>query len=57
MRKAHLSFECTQDGVEQVMNILGGNALALPNASMVNFVKPPEYLYGTAGFETFAQQG
>jgi hypothetical protein len=39
------------------MNILGGDALALPGASMVNFVKPSEYLYGTSGFDTFAQQG
>lgn len=47
----------TSDGKQRVMNILGGRQLSQPNASMVNFCDPCEYLYGTAGFDTFAQQG
>ena len=29
----------------------------LAGSRMVNFVPPSEYLYGTAGFDTFSQQG
>jgi len=47
----------TSDGTQRVMNILGGNQISGPDTAMVNFASPSEYLYGTAGFDSFAQQG
>ena len=43
----------TSDGAQRVMNILGG----VRGADMVNFVAPEDYIYGTRGWETYAQQG
>eukprot|EP00613_Pedinella_sp_CCMP2098_P044447 CAMPEP_0171775800 /NCGR_PEP_ID=MMETSP0991-20121206/56734_1 /TAXON_ID=483369 /ORGANISM="non described non described, Strain CCMP2098" /LENGTH=371 /DNA_ID=CAMNT_0012382057 /DNA_START=158 /DNA_END=1270 /DNA_ORIENTATION=+ len=58
LRFGHVAVRyTTKDGTQRVMNILGGPALALPDARMVNFVAPQEYLYGTGGFATYAQQG
>jgi hypothetical protein len=57
MRFGHVAVRyTTSDGVQRVMNILG-DLDAASDARMVNFVPPPEYLYGTRGFDTFAQQG
>lgn len=47
----------TSDGEQRVMNILGGHALDEPGEQMVNFAPPSEYLYGTAGFGRWSQQG
>lgn len=56
LRYGHVAVRyTTSDGTTRVMNILG--ALEAEGAQMVNFVPPAEYLYGTAGWETYAQQG
>ena len=56
LRFGHVAVRyTTSDGVQRVMNILG--SLDVEGSRMVNFVPPAEYLYGTAGWETFAQQG
>lgn len=58
LRFGHIAVRyTTKDGTSRVMNILGGEALGLPGARMVNFVNPAEYMYGVHGFETFSQQG
>jgi len=47
----------TSDGRQWVMNILGGKELDRPGNKMINFARPEEYLYGTAGFGGWSQQG
>lgn len=57
LRFGHVAVRyTTSDGVQRVMNILG-DLDAASDARMVNFVPPAEYLYGTRGYDTFAQQG
>eukprot|EP00967_Tisochrysis_lutea_P080136 scaffold109927_cov30-Tisochrysis_lutea.AAC.1 len=46
----------TSDGTQRVMNILGGKQLSGPDTAMVNFADPSDFLYGTDGFDTYAQQ-
>ena len=54
LRYGHVSVRyTTSDGRQRVMNILGG----VEGADMVNMVEPSDYLYGTHGWETWAQQG
>ena len=54
LRYGHVSVRyTTSDGRQRVMNILGG----VEGADMVNMVDPSDYLYGTHGWETYAQQG
>ncbi len=54
LRYGHVSVRyTTSDGRQRVMNILGG----VEGADMVNMVEPSDYLYGTFGWETYAQQG
>ena len=54
LRYGHVSVRyTTSDGRQRVMNILGG----VEGADMVNMVEPSDYLYGTHGWETYAQQG
>lgn len=56
LRYGHVAARyTTSDGVSRVMNILG--SLDSEGATMVNFVKPEDYLYGTHGWDTYAQQG
>jgi hypothetical protein len=53
LRFGHVSVRyTTSDGRQRVMNIFGG-----VEGDMVNFVEPSDYLYGTHGWETYAQQG
>ena len=54
LRYGHVSVRyTTSDGRQRVMNILGG----VEGADMVNMVEPSDYLYGTHGWDTYAQQG
>lgn len=54
LRYGHVAVRyTTSDGAQRVMNILGG----VEGADMVNFVEPSDYVYGTRGWETYAQQG
>ena len=54
LRYGHVAVRyTTSDGAQRVMNILGG----VEGADMVNFVDPSDYVYGTRGWETYAQQG
>lgn len=46
----------TSDGKQWVMNILGGDALDR-GGRMVNFGRPEDYLYGTAAYDGWCQQG
>ena len=56
LRFGHVAVRyTTSDGVQRVMNILG--SLETPGSQMVNFVPPEDYLYGTKGWTTYAQQG
>ena len=56
MRFGHIAIRyTTSDGQQRVMNILGD--FDEPDAQMINFVKPQDYIYGTQGWETYAQQG
>lgn len=56
LRFGHVAIRyTTSDGVQRVMNILGD--FDDPESSMVNFVEPSDYYFGTKGFESFAQQG
>ena len=57
LRFGHVAVRyTTSDGTQRLMNILG----ALDEAGtrrMVNFVAPDDYLYGTEGWDSWAQQG
>lgn len=56
LRFGHVAVRyTTSDGQQRVFNIMGD--FDEPDASMVNFVPPKEYMFGTAGFDTFSQQG
>ena len=56
LRYGHVAVRyTTSDGVSRVMNILG--TYDTDGAHMVNFVEPSDYIYGTAGWKSFAQQG
>jgi hypothetical protein len=56
LRFGHVAVRyTTSDGVQRVMNILG--SLDVEGSRMVNFVPPEEYLYGTRGWDSYAQQG
>ena len=54
LRFGHVAVRyTTSDGTQRVMNILGG----VDGADLVHFVDPADYLYGTRGWDTYAQQG
>lgn len=54
LRFGHVAVRyTTSDGTGRVMNILGG----VEGADLVHFVDPADYLYGTKGWDTYAQQG
>jgi len=56
LRFGHVAVRyTTSDGRQHVMNILG--TYDADGSQMVNFVEPSEYLYGTAGWDSYAQQG
>ena len=58
LRWGHVAVRyTTSDGTQRVMNILGGDAMHLEGARMVNFVPPADYIYGTRDFDTACQQG
>ena len=54
MRFGHIAIRyTTSDGTQRVMNILGN--LTDPNATLINFMDPSDYFYGTN--PQLAQQG
>lgn len=56
LRFGHVAVRyTTSDGKQRVFNIMGD--FDDPDAAMVNFVSPKEYIFGTSGFDTYAQQG
>jgi len=53
MASLTVAFSYTlSDGTQRVMNICG-----VPGKTMVNFVEPSDYMFGTQGFEDRCEQG